>query len=488
MCVDKSASRICNRERDHYDCFALPLSTDAYVPNQRVRALLELHNEFDITSDDVRDLASHLATTLQSIHTWKDMEGGSETHINDPNSVAVLNLISSRASQQTSVGGTVPKFDFILANKKSKPEHSLRHGEFFILCTESKGRDASTFAPLVQGFEIGADAAAFMWRKGVASADVVVPVMLSFGDCLQFYAVYLIPECYPVVVCLSSALSCVTLSGRLEIARWIISLADFADNTIQILQQQQRATRRRNLGLYINPFFFKPLRNMHKNKNETHEKAGGFYRSSLEDFLSIYQIIDTVEAPERHILFPVGVLAYPQRDSIAYAQKIREILGQCFSKYFNQSLELIEQSGAIVVPFPLLCEKDGWSNNKPPESHAQAYINELCTAVSVLNDAEVAHMDLRPSNIMWRLDPDDDSKVQMQIIDLEDAERFGHPIRLWEVLKDDARYPVPSDADSPMKASAYHNDWFLNSVSAWARDTHAERYSRFMNEHCMDFF
>ena len=42
ICVEKSASRICSSERDHYDCFGLPLSTDAYVPNQRVRALLKL--------------------------------------------------------------------------------------------------------------------------------------------------------------------------------------------------------------------------------------------------------------------------------------------------------------------------------------------------------------------------------------------------------------------------------------------------------------
>jgi hypothetical protein len=257
--VDMSASHICKRARDHYDCFALPLSTDAYVPNQRVRALLKLHNEVDITSGDVRDLASHLATTLRSIQTWTDMEGGFETKINDPNSVAVLNIISSHIRTSTSVASTTQHFDFILASKKSKPEHSLRHGHNFILCT---GRDASTFAPLVQGFEIGADAAAFMWRQGVASAEVVVPVMLSFGDCLQFYAVYLMPECYPraVVVCLSPALSCVTLSGRLEIARWIFSLADFAGKTIQILHEKQRTktARPRKVGLYINPFFFKP--------------------------------------------------------------------------------------------------------------------------------------------------------------------------------------------------------------------------------------
>ena len=402
--------------------------------------------------------------------------------------MAVLNLISNRARQQTVVGGTVPNFAFILASKSSKPEHSLRHGDFFILCTESKGRDASTFAPLVQGFEIGADAAVLMWRKGVASADVVVPVMLSFGDCLQFYAVYLIPECYPVVVCLSPALSCVTFSGRLEIARWIISLGDFADKTIQILQGLQRTTRPSNLGLYINPFFFKPLRNLHKNKNQTLEKAGGFYRSNLEDFLSIYEMIYHVELSEQHILFPVGVLAYPKYGSMAYTQKIREILQQSFRKYFQQSLEVIEKSGAIVVSFPVLCEKAGWSNNKPTERYVQAYIDELSTAVNVLNTAKVAHMDLRPSNIMWRVTPDDDSKVEMQIIDLEDAERFGQYIQLWDVLKEDSRYPVHSDAVIPMKASEIHNNWFLSSVSSWARTTHTESYTQFMNEHCLEFF
>jgi serine/threonine protein kinase len=176
----------------------------------------------------------------------------------------------------------------------------------------------------------------------------------------------------------------------------------------------------------------------------------------------------------------VGVLAFPQRDSNAVQQKITEILWQCFEKHFHHSLKVIQESGAIVVSFPLLRKEEGWSNNKPLESHAQAYINELGRAVSVLNDAEVAHMDLRPSNIMWRLDPDDDSKVQMQIIDLEDAERFGHPIRLWEVLKEDVRYPVSPEAIGPMRASACHNEWFFKAVSAWAVDTFYSSFAEFM--------
>lgn len=52
-------------------------------------------------------------------------------------------------------------------------------------------------------FQIGGDAAMHLWRCGLKTEHAVVPIVLSFSDCFQVYAVYLIPDCYPVLVQLS---------------------------------------------------------------------------------------------------------------------------------------------------------------------------------------------------------------------------------------------------------------------------------------------
>lgn len=485
--MEESASKICKFGRDYYDCFGLPLSTEAYVPNLRIRKLLKSYNDVNNCSDDVAWLEYVLAGSFQSCHTWMGVRRESETIINDPNSIIVLNLIKT-IEETLCVGSTQSHFDFILASNSSKPERSIRYHNYFVMCTESKGRDASSFASLVQGFEIGADAAAYMWRQGVVSDDVVVPVMLSFADCMQFYAVYLIPECYPVIVCLSPALSCVTSCGRLEIARWIIALRGFLKDTIAILDRPNRIARpRRRLGLYIDQFFFKPLCDLHKNFQQSNDKIGVLCRSSLEHIMSIYQRIYLVEDSDKYFLFPVGVLTFPPTSSRANRQKINNILEKFFMKYFQPLMHEIREGGSIVVAFPLLSEEEGWSNGTPPENYVQQYVHELSRAVEILDTAGVAHMDLRPSNIMWRINPVDN--LEMRVIDLEDAEMFGQYIQLWEVLKADLRYPVLCDDDGPKRASRIHNQWFLDSVSAWALETNenAMTFTQFMKDNCSRF-
>ena len=53
------------------------------------------------------------------------------------------------------------------------------------------------------------------------------------------------------------------------------------------------------------------------------------------------------------------------------------------------------------IVFERLRHKDGWTNEKPVgEAAVRKYMNLLKNALDLLNKARVAHLDLRPQNIM----------------------------------------------------------------------------------------
>lgn len=98
-------------------------------------------------------------------------------------------------------------------------------------------------------------------------------------------------------------------------------------------------------------------------------------------------------------------------------------------------------------------------------------------------------MDLRPSNIMWRrLLPPSSQKIEVRIIDVEDAVPFGYYIRDVSALRGDPRYPLhKKDIREQIPASDLHNNWFLLTVTAWARQTEYTEFTHFMRNKAQVF-
>lgn len=130
-----------------------------------------------------------------------------------------------------------------------------------------------------------------------------------------------------------------------------------------------------------------------------------------------------------------------------------------------------------IIVFPFLNES--WKSTKPPSELIVSYCESLTTVVEILNAAKVAHMDLRPANIMWTVSPE--GRFLMQVIDFEDAVIFGSRIKHIEALQRDRckRYPLMNSADLQIAAS-YHNIWFLVSITEWLHDTTDHSFEDFM--------
>lgn len=178
------------------------------------------------------------------------------------------------------------------------------------------------------------------------------------------------------------------------------------------------------------------------------------------------------------ILFPTGVVCVPSALSAEYTADIANALKAKLALHFPTSRD------PALVPLLVFEQLDETWTNTPPtqEEVLDKYIARLTDAVEVLTLAGVAHMDLRPENVMWRWD-EERREVQMRLIDFEDARVFGDLVEFHRFY--DARYPFPPDAGETepfFKASDRCNQWFLRSVSAFVMSglPPTERYRDFI--------
>jgi hypothetical protein len=256
-----------------------------------------------------------LRTNMKSLHTWKYPLGGSETNVNDPNLSKYLGYINrligtSDLTLITSVLSNTMPFQLVIAKQSSKPEYRIGWGDYVLIGSEAKGVEHSQYGGLVQGFEVAGDSAVHMWRCGLSAEHAVVPVIFTYSDCFRISAMYLIPECYPVLVHLSPAMTFLTLAGRCQMARWGIVLAQFAVSTISLLQDiDSRWKQTRALGLYISPhLFFKPIREFHKSTIDVRESVlvtGSGMRCNVELMMQAYHRIHlNEEDAHAFFLFP----------------------------------------------------------------------------------------------------------------------------------------------------------------------------------------
>lgn len=400
-------------------------------------------------------------------HSWQYSRRDSETNITDPVLKTYLARIQTamifERQQQLSVQLNTGKLKFktYLASATSQPEHRIEWNQFILIASESKGIDASYYTCLIQGMQAGGDSAIHLSRY-LDIDKVVFPVIFSYGGLLQIFAVYLIDGPFPVIVRLSDPISYATHSGKLMLACWTKVLTSFTLDTIDMLQTKQSLPLQfENIGLSFK-YFFKPILDFQNNcdLNYDYLNYGSRKINSLESMMSVYKRLSNVIDSDNYILYPVGMLSYPSSDSFFF-QDIKDSLKKFFATHFEFKFQDMN-SGCPVVVFPML--NNQWQITKPPQRLFKSYLYGVATSVKIMNEALVAHCDLRSPNVMWK--EEINNTVSIRIIDFEDAVLIGSYFKPLSAHKDDKRYPF-LDITTPVKITTFHNYWFLVALERW---------------------
>lgn len=474
---DVSSSQVKNSYPDYYDVFALPLSRDAYIPNKRLRDLVQSRPSAKVTPDLRKD-ADIVMRSMTSKPSWSSPSGGSELIINDPNLLSLITLVggcieSVVVKRMQSQKGDPTPTSYLAMSCKS--EYCLTYNDTILLASEAKGREASNFECFSQGFQAGADSAINMVKRyGKCIDDAAIPVVICFGsDCFQILGVYLIPESFPCVTELSRILSINASEDVDELLQWIVVLRLFINETIKIISIPTGSSNEnlKSASLETNQFF-KPVYVLPKCSRQRY----GYSISDIPNqqfklsyIMRIFKLLDSAENSKKFILFPIGVIMVPGSTN-GHNKGIRKALADRLSNFMFP----IPDCTTFTIVYKLI----DWFNIKPPIEFREAYKDALTEAVGVLNNAKIMHGDLRPTNIMWCMEG---NEMKLNIIDFDDSHIFSD---ICEIPWGDPRYPNLSDNETQcVVAAAIHNTWFQKSVIAWIDDEANREFYAFMESY-----
>ena len=485
---EKSASVIKNSYPDVYDVFGHVCRAGTYVPNSRIRDMLH----YNPPQETVQYLADCFARGLQYADTYKPIADGSETMLIDPNLQFVLNcLVVNHGENRCAVTKLVTSGSVLCKN--SHGEHCIstmpgRTKQKVLIGSEVKGVEASIEECYSQCTTVCGDAAFELLRSGLKLEDCVIPGFMMAGTVCQFCAVYLIHDMFPVMVALSNVLCTIgTIEEQREIAVWHLRLVDHAQRTVNLLGRVQAPLDMSLVPslaqLNVEHMFLKPVRPVYKNRSGDNDACRTMSTRSaqLNHIMRMYELMRKScpdlepDSENTIVLFPVGVLSMPS-ESVKESKGIFELIKKvCVEEGFEEN----DLFFSPIIVFPLLRD---WRVDKPPEKLHSSYMAELDKAIAFMNTGTIAHMDLRPANIMWQ--ERDGNAVIMKIIDFELSVIFSHSIcPEWiEIIVSthDYRYPFRvGDEQRRQLAEERHNLFFGKAIQDWLNSP-TERFGEFM--------
>ena len=407
-----------------------------------------------------------------SCGTFRKIEKGSETRVVDINLQRLLVLMLKYANPKADLKCAKISIPNSILSKSCSPEHSLISSNMIVIGCESKGLEACSSECYPQLISVCGDSAIGLLNAGFDIENAVIPGLALSGSGIQFCAVYLMPPNFPVLVALTSFLNPhgSDLDRRL-ISTWCLRFVHFAEETVELMKKkgEKKSTRHSICKLELSKHFLKPVRENVGSPGKDLIISSCYVR--LNAIMNMYELLRVGasgidhERYKRYFLFPIGVVTIPGESAGNLYNLRKSLIESCCGRY--QEFSSLDLDCRPLVVFPLLSTE--WRNDRPPAHLCNSYIHELSCVCDALDIVEIAHMDLRPANIMWR-EVSGSETVELLVIDFEYAVRYGHTIPEQFIMRilgsEDSRFPFThGDELTRQRASTIHNRFFLSAVS-----------------------
>ena len=497
-----TTSKLVDDEPNVLDLYGHVCGPGTYVPNIRIQKYLI---DAKIDQQDILGFQDDLSHVLKYVDSFRGVAGGSETVIVESNLQNLLRMMSSNKFQLHCMKLKLPISHIASA---CSSEHCLYYQsgntQHVLVGTEAKGIEYSIRHCYAQLLSVCGSSCIELLRKGVALTDCVIPGIALSGSTLQVCAVYLLRDSCPVMVALTPELCLFgSLQEKHAIADWCLRVKNFALETLGLLNPPAALPPPVTLCLNMDGYFVKPVRIIAKVRpsHGANEFNNSNWTFSLNHVMQLYEQLRLKSPLElgdirQLVLFPEGVVTMPGEG--LHLDQLSAIRGLLQSSYDMDRFKHVELFCPLIL-FPQLSDETGWSVSKPSEDLRESYLTKLRLAVRALNAAEIAHLDLRPANIMWRRRVNESTassvattlsvsvagEVDLRLIDFEDALFFGHKLHpdVFEYLIRDARYPFDfRQSNVNTRAKMEHNEFFLEAVSQWAF-SETDSFEDFMASH-----
>ena len=503
-----SASKIANKQGGYYDLFSNVCTDGSFIPIKRIRKLV---HKTEVNNSKVIVLSWELSQLFNSTETFRSIDNGSETTVLEPNLQITLQTLLRIAGNDKLyyVRESFSCGKFLASATNPEPciacSFTNLKAHIPLVASEVKGEEASARVSQPQLISIAGGAAINLRLLGLPLEDSCVPAISLTGAGFQFYAVYLMKDTFPVLTAISPTFD--PVSETLSIATWLLKIVEFAGETLSLLSALKEPRIPTPIGnetiLDISSYFFKPIRSVwHKGlqistrveisvsssssaseedsevvkSSETsinHSKfsSSSNLRTHVYRIMNIYYRLSEIQDSEIFFLFPTGVVTVPAEDIPENKEFRSALVSAVCDTYFADMASCMTHRPLIAFDF--LSQYNGWRNDRPSSAYTDSYLNNISKAIDIMNSAGVAHLDLRPSNIMWRpLGSNKPNDVEVKIIDFEDGAIFGSlvppPFVEHVVTATDTRYPFDkSSKGQDQVVCENHNNFFFFVIKGW---------------------
>jgi hypothetical protein len=491
-----SASKIANDSPEFYDPFGHKLPVDGYLPNEYLR---NLKNSVLAAVEADRFLEKMKRKLLAVDSLRLNIIKGSETGVEDPNLDRLFGLID--ATLRTANIPNIKNERWRMTGTKMPlakearlqptirfhhPSDTLSERDCLLLGSEGKGIQDSLEKCLIQLLAACGSGCIQLRNVGIGIEQAVTLGIAHAGNLVQFFGFYLLPVSFPVTVALTRPLSIGSQADLKEIATWCLRCSEHCMNLVHLISPitDVPATPTNQVTLR-GQFFFKPIRSTLSEENQKIGTRKDIVKPDvsnrtleLNHMLTIFQPLSITADNQRFIDFPLGVVTVPYlktntepRVPFLHNQELCKLLiDHVFAvPHFTVTFRPEDLDLSPLVVFPYLPVEE-WSTRKPETSYVEGYTQELKAAVTFLNTAGVDHQDLRPANILWRVQG---GRMRLKICDFEDSVLFGEQISseyLSRIMdKNDYRYPFTRryNGDLVQYGCARNNYYFRNIIVRW---------------------
>ena len=298
-----------------------------------------------------------------------------------------------------------------IATDASHPDFLWIKDRLVLGIVEVKGGNSSPLPGLRQAAITGTNVSMGLLSKGIDAVDCIVPICGTTGMLIQFGAIFILQPSFPAFICISKVLD---LGDRLERRRaeaYLEKAKNWTEKMAEKMAQLARGSNGRNkqleklMVLDRSKYFVKELdektisRGLGLLSDETNliSKIG----RGMEHMGRVLNLLFSVPELRTHVVFPL-TLRSPDDDKTRGTTR--------------QNWMLIYKN--------LVSESEGYRIGTPNRYQVplvyNAFVTELRRLIVLVHTVGVIHCDLYPSNIMWRMNIEDES-VNIRLIDWDAA-------------------------------------------------------------------
>jgi hypothetical protein len=310
---------------------------------------------------------------------------------------------------------------------------------------------------------------------------------------------------------LSRPLSLAASNDRLEISAWVLQLRSFCRETIDfilaapdlrscaddgitarhppVFADSKIGQKHIRPSLDLRDLFVKPIRLRRFSGSHVQEAMAHPYRIEMSHTLEVFRRLATANAS---VVLPLGWLQVPPKKQ---QEAIHNLVVDSLST-FRDCKDNDNLNFQPCFVYPRLSQ--AWTSAPPHnEKHTAPYISALSSAVRLVAESKVVHMDLRPANIMWTCTCKDSKQgaaaavpdgtrcnVSVRIVDWEDGRLAGEFVStaMYRSAADagDHRYPLSSSQADNVAVTSALDQWSLGHICEFVRQDSVKKYTAFM--------